>query len=168
MNVSASLDEELIYCSIEPLRSWKWDVICTQGQCWLTGMNSVQGITCECSLPSPLLPAGSPLLLPPFSSPCPHRIRQPRYNLLIPTEPLRTPVPAVFERERKKKKKRQLFSNLQNLERGREGTWGVEKPGRIIGQFPASSMAALKQLRGLSSTLITARSGRLTGCSAGN
>lgn len=44
------------------------DVICTQGRCWLAGMNSVQTITCECSLPSPLHPLGSPLLLPVFFS----------------------------------------------------------------------------------------------------
>lgn len=56
MNVSASLDVELIYYSPESLRSWKLDVICTQGQGCLAGMNSIQGVTCDCSFPSPLLP----------------------------------------------------------------------------------------------------------------
>lgn len=55
-SVSASFDAELIYCSIEPLRSWKLDVICTQGQLWLAGMNSVQRVTCDSCLPCPSLP----------------------------------------------------------------------------------------------------------------
>lgn len=104
---------------------------------------------------------GIPTAAPLFSFPSPHRISQPRYNLFIRRELLRDPAPAAFGGKKKKKKSSLL---IHKTEGGMEG----KQLGRIIGRFPASSMAALKQLWGLSNTRITARSWRLTVCSAGN
>lgn len=71
--------------------------------------------------------AGIPLLLPPFSSPGPHRISQPRYNIFIPAELLRNPVPAVLERGKTKKENIFWFTKLREGEGGNVGCGGTRE-----------------------------------------